>query len=232
MAHTLRLKDFPIFYINCKNNLDRKISMETQLDLWDCDYTRVEAIQKEDYSLEELDILLPNFLKRKKNEDGIKGQMCCFLSHIKALELAGSTPCIIMEDDNIIETDVIGEAPPHNSMISYLCGYYWLRGKFAKEKPSLDLPLGLRRAPWMLISRPWLKIATSNAIMYHRPDKVLSILKTSRPRPFDIALIEYVQQPFATYIHQPSIIKPDFMLKSTVTTPGKRTLKKDRVKYI
>ncbi len=232
MAHILRLKDFPIYVINCQNAEERRLQMETQLELYGCDYTRVEGIQKEDFTMDELDALLPNFVKKKKSEEAIKGQMSCYLSHLKALEMAGDQPCIILEDDSIITTDVIGEAPPANSMISYLCGKYLVRGKFKDMKPSLELPLGLRRPPWMLIHRPFLKIAGTNAVIYHKPDKVISILKTSKPRAIDEALIDYIQDPFATYIHQPSMIVPDFNFKSTVTHPGKRVLTRDRLKYI
>ena len=230
MSHILKLSDFPIFYINCENAEERRLQTETQLELYGCDYTRVEAYQKEDWTMEELDVMLPNFVK-KKSPEASKAEMCCYLSHLKALEMAGDNPCIIMEDDNIITTDVIGEAPPANSMISYLCGSYWLRGKFTNCKLSLDLPLGFKRDPWMLIHKSYLKIGSRNAILYHEPAKVLSVLKTNKPRPFSACLVLYIQDPFSTYVRQPSMILPDFNFRSSVTNPGKRILTRDRIRY-
>lgn len=90
------LKDIPIFWINLERSERRRTILQTELDRYNLNHTRIEAIDGNNIDLEECN------KKYTINEKMNKYEIACALSHMKAIQHCydqGLEYALILEDD-------------------------------------------------------------------------------------------------------------------------------------
>jgi glycosyl transferase family 25 len=90
------LKDIPIFWINLERSERRRNIMQTELDRYNLNHTRIEAVDGNNIDLEECN---KNYTINEKMN---KYEIACALSHMKAIQHCynqGLEYALILEDD-------------------------------------------------------------------------------------------------------------------------------------
>ena len=154
------------------------------------------------------------------------GAMGCFLSHHKALELAGDHQAIILEDDVIFNYNAIStsvEIPPL-ALIVYLGG--WRTYKYMCHE---DIGLNDFKTKKLIknLDDPFPKIKKSikqygtYAYYCSNPKSILEYMKKFRPRSLDCWYINHIQHKYSCYYYNPSLISHNNDMLSTIDKDGK-----------
>ena len=144
----MRLIDFPTLYINLDKDVNRKISLEKDLNKLDMNYHRVEAVYgKRLYNRSYRQRLARflnvsekklhprywlnrrNFKTMVQNENAILAKVGCYLSHLVCLKVSlqqGYNKVLILEDDAMFLKNAYKEFTiPKNTDIYYPGGYFF-----------------------------------------------------------------------------------------------------------
>ena len=236
----MKFSKFNIIYLNLEKRTDRKQHIEKQLRQLQIYNKSIllpsidgQMLNAEERTYHRSYFKVHNFSKR---EDRILGKIGCYLTHIKALELAiknNYDNVLILEDDcqfdfsmDIRNLDII---PPDNCDIFYLGGFFW------RKKPEETLQTG----DWVKIDKKNLKIACTFAYGIIGREKIKDIyhkLLNSQAEAIDLMYIKNIQKNNNCFIINPVICKQNMIFSSDVTNIGgkdyKYTNKQDAFKYI
>jgi GR25 family glycosyltransferase involved in LPS biosynthesis len=138
------------------------------------------------------------------------GQLSCFLTHVEALQTAGNTPCLILEDDIKFNIDLETEIEiPHEAELVYLSSFLSNNKEIVNRKVGLNQPSKKDR------------IWTTTAYYVKDPKKLLDILKLYRPKAIDSYYNCFACKKLNTYYYYPNIISQNTDLESLIDNKNK-----------
>ena len=160
----MKLLDIPTLYINLEKDLNRKISIEKDLNKLKMRYNRINAVYGKNLYNRSYRKRLARFLEipEKKlhprywldrhnfktmvqNENAILGKIGCYLSHIVALKVAlqeGYQKVLILEDDAMFLKNAYSEFEiPKNADIYYPGGYFYKQSNYIRNARSSEIPI-------------------------------------------------------------------------------------------
>jgi len=221
------LSNFRIYYVNLKERLDRKASIEAELKRLNLtDYCRVDAVYGKKLPKKDRDFWCQrkNFFTFAKDPNRILGRVGCLLSHLNTLELAlkewdkHKKPILILEDDCkfLIEKDIKFNIP-NDSDIFYLGGLYW----YVDDNihcPNYNDPLINIHFP--------LKIACTFSYILLDKERIQNLydtIKNNYKRSLDMMYCNLVQSKGKCYIINPPLTIQGDMFTSDVSDEGEDT---------
>lgn len=160
----MKLVDIPTLYINLDKDLNRKISLEKDLNKLNMEYNRIEAVYGKRLYESSYRKRLSRFLKisEKKlhprywldrhnfktmvqKENAVLAKVGCYLSHLVALKIAlnlGYQNVLILEDDAMFLKNAYREFTiPKNTDIYYPGGYFFKQQKTIKDNKRSEIKI-------------------------------------------------------------------------------------------
>ena len=158
----MRLVDIPALYINLNKDVNRKISLEKDLNKLNMKYNRIEAVYgKELYNRsyrKRLSIFLGvsekklnprywldrhNFKTMVQKENAILAKVGCYLSHLVSLKVAlnlNYNKVLILEDDAMFLKNAYREFQiPRNTDIYYPGGYFFKQNQNIRDNKRSEI---------------------------------------------------------------------------------------------
>ena len=158
----MRLVDIPALYINLNKDVNRKVSLEKDLNKLNMKYNRIEAVYgKELYNRsyrKRLSIFLGvsekklhprywldrhNFKTMVQKENAILAKVGCYLSHLVSLKVAlnlNYNKVLILEDDAMFLKNAYREFQiPRNTDIYYPGGYFFKQKQNIRDNKRSEI---------------------------------------------------------------------------------------------